>query len=107
MARSVGVGHDMNGERYFSPDSLFWHINREAMMVLSGPRALLLELAHPLVAAVGGPHGDRGEERGGVRDHVDPAAGPRRGRLRDEQAEDGPCEREEHRQGEQGRVHGG
>lgn len=36
--------------RLFSPDSLFWQINREALMVLSGPRALLLELAHPLVA---------------------------------------------------------
>ena len=37
-------------DRIFSPDSLFWQINREGLMVLSGPRALLLELAHPLVA---------------------------------------------------------
>ncbi|MCC7359965.1 MAG: DUF2236 domain-containing protein [Anaerolineales bacterium] len=37
-------------DRLFSPDSLFWQINRESLMVLSGPRALLLELAHPLVA---------------------------------------------------------
>ena len=48
----------MIGERYFSPDSLFWHINREALMVLSGPRALLLELAHPLVAAGVAEHSD-------------------------------------------------
>jgi uncharacterized protein (DUF2236 family) len=35
----------------FSPSSPFWRVNREWLMVLSGPRALLLELAHPLVAA--------------------------------------------------------
>lgn len=35
----------------FSPTSPFWRVNREWLMVLSGPRALLLELAHPLVAA--------------------------------------------------------
>jgi uncharacterized protein (DUF2236 family) len=40
----------MPADRIFSPDTLFWRINREALMVLSGPRALLLELAHPLVA---------------------------------------------------------
>ena len=44
--------------RYFSPDSTFWQINREALMVLSGPRALLLELAHPLVAAGVAEHSD-------------------------------------------------
>src|SRR5258707_12786274 len=48
----------MIGERYFSPDSLFWNINREALMVLSGPRALLLEMAHPLVAAGVAEHSD-------------------------------------------------
>jgi uncharacterized protein (DUF2236 family) len=45
-------------ERYFSPESLFWQINRESLMVLSGPRALLLELAHPLVAAGVAEHSD-------------------------------------------------
>lgn len=35
----------------FSPTSPFWRVNREWLMVLSGPRALLLELSHPLVAA--------------------------------------------------------
>jgi uncharacterized protein (DUF2236 family) len=44
--------------RYFSPDSVFWRINREGLMVLSGPRALLLELAHPLVAAGVAEHSD-------------------------------------------------
>ena len=45
-------------DRYFSPDSLFWQINRETLMVLSGPRALLLEMAHPLVAAGVAEHSD-------------------------------------------------
>jgi uncharacterized protein (DUF2236 family) len=45
-------------ERIFSPDTLFWQINREGLMVLSGPRALLLEMAHPLVAAGVAEHSD-------------------------------------------------
>lgn len=45
-------------DRYFSPDSIFWRVNREGLMVLSGPRALLLELAHPLVAAGVAAHSD-------------------------------------------------
>ena len=48
----------MLAERYFSPESLFWQVNRESWMVLSGPRALLLELAHPLVAAGVAEHSD-------------------------------------------------
>jgi len=35
----------------FSPDSLYWRVNREWLISLAGPRAVLLELAHPLVAA--------------------------------------------------------
>lgn len=48
----------MSSERLFSPHSLFWQINREGLVVLSGPRALLLELAHPLVAAGVADHSD-------------------------------------------------
>jgi len=48
----------MFNNRYYTPDSVFWRINREALMVLSGPRALLLELAHPLVAAGVAEHSD-------------------------------------------------
>jgi uncharacterized protein (DUF2236 family) len=36
---------------YFVPGSMYWRVNREAVLMLAGPRALLLELAHPLVAA--------------------------------------------------------
>ncbi|MGH2521839.1 MAG: oxygenase MpaB family protein [Anaerolineales bacterium] len=44
--------------RLFSPTSPFWRVNRELLVVLSGPRALLLELAHPLVAAGVADHSD-------------------------------------------------
>lgn len=42
----------------YGPDSVAWKVNRETALLLGGPRALLLQLAHPLVAA-------------GVREHSD------------------------------------
>lgn len=36
---------------YFGPQSVFWRVNREPVLLLAGGRALLLQLAHPLVAA--------------------------------------------------------
>jgi uncharacterized protein (DUF2236 family) len=43
----------------YGPDSIAWQINREALMILaSGPRALLLQLAHPLVAEGVDQHSD-------------------------------------------------
>jgi len=35
----------------FGPDSITWRVNREAVLLLGGGRALLLQVAHPLVAA--------------------------------------------------------
>src|SRR3954453_9775667 len=35
----------------FGPDSLIWRVNREGALLLGGGRALLLQVAHPLVAA--------------------------------------------------------
>ena len=35
----------------FSPDGWYWRVNREWLIALMGPRAVLLELAHPAVAA--------------------------------------------------------
>lgn len=35
----------------FAPDSITWRVNREAALLLGGGRALLLQVAHPLVAA--------------------------------------------------------
>ncbi len=48
----------------YGPDSEAWRLNREAMLLLgAGPRALLLQIAHPAVAA-------------GVNDHSDFRADP-------------------------------
>lgn len=35
---------------YYSPDSTIWKINREQVILLGGARALLMQIAHPLVA---------------------------------------------------------
>ena len=35
----------------FSPDSQFWRVNRELAVGLAGPRAVLMQIAHPLIAA--------------------------------------------------------
>ncbi len=35
----------------FGPDSMSWRINREAAVLVGGRRALLMQVAHPLVAA--------------------------------------------------------
>jgi uncharacterized protein (DUF2236 family) len=43
----------------YGPDSEAWRLNREAMLLLgAGPRALLLQLAHPKVAAGVDDHSD-------------------------------------------------
>jgi len=42
----------------FGPDSLTWRVNREQALLLGGGRALLLQLAHPLVAAGVADHSD-------------------------------------------------
>lgn len=34
----------------FSPSSVFWRVNRELSSALAGPRAVLMQIAHPLVA---------------------------------------------------------
>lgn len=35
---------------FYGPDSMMWQINREAVLLGSGPAALLLQIGHPLVA---------------------------------------------------------
>ena len=46
-------------EGLYGPTSEAWRLNREAMLLLgAGPRALLLQLAHPLVAAGVDEHSD-------------------------------------------------
>ena len=42
----------------FGPGSLAWRINRESVLLLGGGRALLMQIAHPLVAAGVSDHSD-------------------------------------------------
>src|SRR5437763_14236557 len=39
------------GERFFSPGRMIWKVDREMVLLLAGGRALLMQLAHPKVAA--------------------------------------------------------
>jgi uncharacterized protein (DUF2236 family) len=39
------------GRSLFAPDSVTWRVHREAILLLGGGRALLMQVAHPLVAA--------------------------------------------------------
>ena len=39
------------GERFFSPDTVIWQVDREMVLLAAGGRALLMQLAHPKVAA--------------------------------------------------------
>jgi uncharacterized protein (DUF2236 family) len=43
-------GHQ-TGDRFFSPDSKIWEVDREMVLLAGGGRALLMQLAHPKVAA--------------------------------------------------------
>ncbi len=43
---------------FFGPASITWRVAREAAMFLGGPRALLLQIAHPAVAAAVEAHSD-------------------------------------------------
>jgi len=45
------LGRDIEpGSGFFSPESLFWKVSREPVLLLAGMRALLLQIAHPKVA---------------------------------------------------------
>src|SRR5258705_13856349 len=53
----INEGDDLLG--LYGPGSEAWALNREAMLLLgAGPRALLLQLAHPQVAAGVADHSD-------------------------------------------------
>jgi uncharacterized protein (DUF2236 family) len=43
---------------FYGPDSMMWKINREAVLLGAGPAALLLQVAHPLVAEGVAHHSD-------------------------------------------------
>lgn len=47
---------------YYGPDSLTWRLGGEAAMLLGGGRAVLMQLAHPLVAAGVGRYSSYGSD---------------------------------------------
>lgn len=58
-ARGVGAREQLDalGVRP-GPNSMSWRVNREAALLLGGGRALLMQIAHPLVAAGVADHSD-------------------------------------------------
>jgi uncharacterized protein (DUF2236 family) len=62
MVEHVGPGSRLERDDVaglFGPDSEAWRLDREAMLLLgAGPRALLLQIAHPAVAAGVAEHSD-------------------------------------------------
>ena len=50
------IPHPLLG--FNGPDSAMWLVNREAVLLASGPAALLLQVAHPLVAEGVAAHSD-------------------------------------------------
>lgn len=58
----VRVGAAGAAEGVFGPGSLFWRINRESVVFLGAGRALLLQLAHPWVAAAITEHSRAGAD---------------------------------------------
>lgn len=59
---SVRAAAAGSAEGVFGPTSLFWRINREAVVFLGAGRALLLQLAHPWVAAAIAEHSRAGAD---------------------------------------------
>lgn len=49
----------------FAPESMYWRVNREWLIALAGPRAVLLELAHPAIAAGIAQHSNYRGDPGG------------------------------------------
>jgi uncharacterized protein (DUF2236 family) len=45
-------------QRFFTPESAIWRVDRELALLLGGGRALLMQLAHPKVAAGVADHSD-------------------------------------------------
>jgi uncharacterized protein (DUF2236 family) len=46
----------------FGPDTMIWRVNRENVLLLGGGRALILQVAHPLVAAGVAQHSNYRED---------------------------------------------
>ena len=51
MSNQIGTAYRNHTGQLFSPHSKIWQVDREMALLLAGGRALLLQLAHPKVAA--------------------------------------------------------
>jgi uncharacterized protein (DUF2236 family) len=51
MSIQTGTANQNHTGQIFSPHSIIWQVDREMALLLAGGRALLLQLAHPKVAA--------------------------------------------------------
>lgn len=55
----MGASATTGGSRgLLNPGSMMWRVNREAVLILGGARAVLMQIAHPLVAAGVADHSD-------------------------------------------------
>src|SRR5918992_2687512 len=50
QAKNISPDHYVS-QRFFSPDTMIWRVDREMVLLAAGGRALLMQLAHPKVAA--------------------------------------------------------
>src|SRR5918992_5334248 len=50
QAKNISPDHYVS-QRFFSPDTMIWQVHREMVLLAAGGRALLMQLAHPKVAA--------------------------------------------------------
>lgn len=55
----------LDGPGLYGPNSISWRVNRESVLLLGGRRALLMQLAHPLVAQAVADHSRFAEDRVG------------------------------------------
>src|SRR5438128_1690298 len=66
LDRRIGVPAPEPGEPgdpgLFGPGSTVWRIGRERALLLGGPAALLMQIAHPLVATAVAAHSDFGAD---------------------------------------------
>src|SRR5262245_3227101 len=58
MGYGAPVGHNGRMPPLYGRDTVSWQLNRESVLLLGGPRALLLQVAHPAVAAGVADHSD-------------------------------------------------
>src|SRR4051812_10480420 len=56
------ISRGMTDTGLFGPGSMTWRVNREGVLLLGGGRALLLQVAHPLVAAGVSQHSNYRED---------------------------------------------